>query len=168
MYICSTLTLTSAVQPFVAVCVQGLGPQLVQVTISFAPVVPPVVAPPSRFFLPYDRVSVEETYSLNNMSFLYLKQRSTLSIPRFALFLAFSLRSLQISLSRPLFLDHLSTFFSHAPTVFDFSYSLLYTRSVQEVPELCLHNFLLMTYSVLALSREMLSLIDTCFSSLFL
>lgn len=58
-------SLTSAVQPFVAVCVQGLGPQLVQVTISFAPVVPPVVAPPSRFFLPYDRVSVEETHILN-------------------------------------------------------------------------------------------------------
>jgi len=70
--------LTSAVQPFVAVCVQGLGPQLVQLTISFAPVAPPVVAPPSRFFLPCDRVSVEETYILNNN--VLFKQRSTLSI----------------------------------------------------------------------------------------
>lgn len=61
--------LTSAVQPFVAVCVQGLGPQLVQVTISFTPVVPPVVVPPSRFFLPCDRVSVEETYNFNDNIF---------------------------------------------------------------------------------------------------
>lgn len=50
--------------PLVAVCVQGLGPQLVQVTISFGPVVAPVGGPPSRFFLPCDRVSVEETYIL--------------------------------------------------------------------------------------------------------
>lgn len=65
-----TDSFTSAVQPFVAVCVQGLGPQLVQVTISFGPVAPPVVGPPSRFFLPCDRVSVEETYILNdNVSF---------------------------------------------------------------------------------------------------
>ncbi|KAI4487379.1 hypothetical protein M0804_005528 [Polistes exclamans] len=51
---------TSAVQPLVAVCVHGFGPQLVQVTISFGPVPPPVGGPPSRFFLPCDRVSVEE------------------------------------------------------------------------------------------------------------
>lgn len=50
--------------PLVVVCVQGLGPQLVQVTISFGPVVAPVGGPPSRFFLPCDRVSVEETYIL--------------------------------------------------------------------------------------------------------
>lgn len=55
---------TSAVHPLVVVCVQGLGPQLVQVTISFGPVVAPVGGPPSRFFLPCDRVSVEETYIL--------------------------------------------------------------------------------------------------------
>lgn len=50
--------------PLVVVCVHGLGPQLVQVTISFGPVVAPVGGPPSRFFLPCDRVSVEETYIL--------------------------------------------------------------------------------------------------------
>lgn len=52
---------TSAGQPLVAVCVQGFGPQLLQVTISFGPVVP-VAVPPSLFFLPCDRVIVEETF----------------------------------------------------------------------------------------------------------
>jgi len=69
---CDTCTynnlLTSAVQPFVVVCVQGLGPQLVQAIISFGPVVP--VAPPSLFFLPYDRVSIEDTYIFNYKFFL--------------------------------------------------------------------------------------------------